>query len=177
MDVHQWLTGTLAADVMTRDVITLRHDITMAEAAELLLKNQISGSPVVSDGHCVGVLSANDLVAAADEVTKSRQEFAQSGFWEDGLSLPVHLYEEKLAAVRAKISPIAQQPVENFMTSDVVSVSEQTTLADVVQKLVDAHIHRVLVVDDNDQLAGLITTTDVLAGLLRQTRSGAGLNR
>lgn len=169
MEIHEWMTSTLATNIMTRDVIVFAHDDTLATAAEKLLKYQISGGPVLQEGNCVGVLSANDLVAAEEEVTKNRQDFAQSGFWVDGLSLPVHLYEEKLAAVQAKISPIAQQPVEKFMTADVVTVSEDATLDEIVQKLIDAHIHRVLVVDQTGQLKGIISSTDVLAGLHRES--------
>ena len=53
------------------------------------------------------------------------------------------------------------------MTTDQVSVSEDTPLATVVQYMVDAHIHRVLVVGAENQLLGIISTTDVLAALLR----------
>jgi CBS domain-containing protein len=55
-----------ASDVMTREVIRLREEMPLWEAAALLSKNQIGGAPVV-DGHgkCVGVLSGVDFVRLA----------------------------------------------------------------------------------------------------------------
>jgi CBS-domain-containing membrane protein len=53
------------------------------------------------------------------------------------------------------------------MTTDLVSVGESTPLDSVVKRLVSAHIHRVLVLDDDRRLKGIISTTDVLAALLR----------
>ena len=61
----------------------------------------------------------------------------------------------------------AEQPVEHFMTTDLVSVTENTPLQTIVQQMVDAHIHRVVVLDDHQHLQGIISTMDVLAALRR----------
>jgi CBS domain-containing protein/anti-sigma regulatory factor (Ser/Thr protein kinase) len=49
---------------MTRDVITVSPDITMAEFGEVLRANRISGTPVVEGEEMVGVVSTEDLVKA-----------------------------------------------------------------------------------------------------------------
>lgn len=51
-------------DAMTRKVLTLTPDTTMAEFREELRKNRISGMPVVEDGRMVGVVSIEDLIKA-----------------------------------------------------------------------------------------------------------------
>jgi acetoin utilization protein AcuB len=49
-------------DIMTRDVITIPLDFTVEETAQVLLKNKISGAPVVSaDGQVVGTITQTDL--------------------------------------------------------------------------------------------------------------------
>jgi CBS-domain-containing membrane protein len=48
-----------ADDLMTRDIVRLPEKIPLREAANVLLRNQVGGAPVVdSGGRCVGVLSA-----------------------------------------------------------------------------------------------------------------------
>ena len=60
----------VARDIMTRKLVTLGPDMIAPDAAEILLKNGISGAPVVdADGQLLGLLSEYDClraVAAAD---------------------------------------------------------------------------------------------------------------
>lgn len=52
-----------AEEVMSRDVVTIPHTMSLRAAARVLRRNQISGAPVVDElGRCVGVLSATDVL-------------------------------------------------------------------------------------------------------------------
>jgi CBS domain-containing protein len=55
---------TRVEDIMTRDVIMLRHDQTSAEAAEALGGDHIGGAPVFCGDQLVGVISKSDLLNA-----------------------------------------------------------------------------------------------------------------
>jgi CBS domain-containing membrane protein len=168
MNVQEWLSETTAADVMVRTVTTLKADDLLAQAASLFLREQVTGAPVVdAAGHCVGVLSVSDIMGAEQKVDKERRRIAQSSFFQSNLALPASVYAERLAQLRDKLAPAAEQPVGRFMTSDLVSVAEGTPLATVVRDMVDAHIHRVVVTDSDGKLKGIISTTDILAALLR----------
>jgi CBS-domain-containing membrane protein len=172
MDIRDWLSETTASDIMVRDVITFDRDQTLAAAADLLLREQITGAPVVdADGTCVGVLSVSDVTGAEEKVADERRKVAESSLFHSHLALPASVYAAKLAEVRDKIAPAAEQPVERFMTSDLVSVREVTPLETVVQRMVDAHVHRVVVLDADHRLKGIVSTTDVLAALLRASRT------
>lgn len=173
MEVRDWLEQTTANDVMVQQVVTLSPKDIVAQAADVLLREQISGAAVVdAAGSCVGVLSVSDIISAEDKVAAERRKAAESSFWNSNLALPSHIYGEKLADLRDKTAPAAEQPVERFMTTDLVSVRENTALATVLQRMVDAHIHRVLVLDAEQRLQGIISTTDVLAALLRGASQG-----
>ncbi len=53
-----------AKDVMTKDLVTFGPYMTAQDAIEVLLKNKISGAPVVdSDGKLVGIVSEYQLLA------------------------------------------------------------------------------------------------------------------
>jgi len=167
MDTTEFLQKR-AEEVMVHDVTTLRRDDTLANAAYTFLHKQISGAPVVdNDGRCVGVLSVTDVLGAAEKVAERQAEIAEAFFSRSDLVLPATVYEDDLAAVRDKIAPAAEQPVEIFMVKDLVWIRSDDTVEKVARDFIDAHIHRVLVIDNKGKLAGLITTTDVIAALLR----------
>jgi CBS domain-containing protein len=169
MLLHNWIQGTKATDIMVRKLATVRTDQTIAEAAAMMLSEQISGLPVVDlAGVCRGVFSVTDVLRAEEKVSQ-QQRGATSNFFSSDLALPDSVYLEKLEKVRDKFSPTAEQPVEHFMTTDLVSVSTEDSLQEIVQSMVDAHLHRVLVIDQDKQLQGIIATTDVLVALLRDS--------
>ncbi len=72
-----------AADVMTRDVVTLSPDMTVEVAAERLVQRGISGAPVVdARGRLVGILSESDILRRLQ------------GIAEENLGKPLELPED-----------------------------------------------------------------------------------
>lgn len=65
LDVHELLyliSKIKVGDIMTKNPITVPPDYTVEETAEILLKNKISGIPVVNhEGAVVGVITQTDL--------------------------------------------------------------------------------------------------------------------
>lgn len=55
------------ADLMTSNPISLRHDLTVRDAAMFLYGREIDSAPVVNDaGRAVGVLSLSDVILAVN---------------------------------------------------------------------------------------------------------------
>ena len=57
------------------------------------------------------------------------------------------------------------------MTPDPVTVGEDTPLTELAQRMVDAHVHRVVVVDRRYRPVGIVSSTDILAGIARAGRA------
>ena len=55
------LSRITAASVMTQDVVTLPHDITVAEALDLVGRLEFNGYPVLREGRMVGLITTGDL--------------------------------------------------------------------------------------------------------------------
>lgn len=166
ISVKEWLAETRAADVMARDVVTLNVSDPMAFAAQILLENEISGAPVLNDdGQCVGVLSIRDVLDAERSVADEQQKLVSSSFWKSLLVLPPHVYTEKLEAVRDKLVPTSEQLVLQFMSSDLIDVRMNTPLCAVLEKIIFARVHRILVLGAARQLKGIISNTDILIAL------------
>jgi acetoin utilization protein AcuB len=65
LDVHELLfllSKIKIKDIMTKDPIMIPQDFTVEETAEILLKNKISGAPVIdNEGQVVGAITQTDL--------------------------------------------------------------------------------------------------------------------
>jgi CBS domain-containing protein len=55
--------------------------------------------------------------------------------------------------------------VKRYMTTDVVTVGPHTRLPELARTMLDAHIHRVIVVDTEGKPIGIVSSTDILAAL------------
>ncbi len=125
-----------ARDIMARKLVTLGPDMRASEAAEILLKNGISGAPVVdSDGQLLGLLSEYDClraVAAAD-------------------------YEMDAHDVI--------QTVADLMTTEVHSIPPDMGLYSIAHEFVQRRVRRFPVVEDG-HLVGQVSRRDALAAAL-----------
>lgn len=165
--VASFLDQPCANTVMTQQVVTLRPEMSLAEAAAILLDHQVSGAPVVNkQGVCVGVLTAADIVKSEHHRCENREKYSEAAFWSSQSLLPADFYAERLSQFRSRLEPCAEHQVSRVMTRDLMTVSQRTALRHVIDCMVTAHVHRVFVLDSDDRLAGVITTMDVLAALL-----------
>jgi CBS domain-containing protein len=168
MEIANWVNETKAREIMVEILVTLSPTDTLSVAADTLLTEQISGAPVLdADNRCVGVLAISDLIRAEELVLAEQQQIAESSFFSSGFAWPERVYAERLEQLRDKIKPISDQPIERFMTRDLISVRSNEPLATVLRDIIDAHVHRVLVLDEDRQVQGIISTIDVLAALQR----------
>jgi CBS domain-containing protein len=140
-----------AADLMTTPVRTIPQEMSLREAAHLFLRDRISGAPVVdANGRCIGVLSSSDFVTWAGK---------------DGHGKVVHFIAPWGEMIDIDDSP--DNEIRYYMTAQPVTVGPTTSIGELAQKMVDAHIHRVLVVVDQNRPQGIVTSTDILAAVAR----------
>jgi CBS domain-containing protein len=173
MNLHDFL-NTKISEVIVKDVVSFPPETRLADVALSLLRNQISGAPVIdAAGKCVGVISVVDVIGADDKAAEAKARLADEFFASSDLILPVSVYEDKLESLSSELSPTADQPISNFMVTSLVTASMQDKLGRVIEKMIDAHIHRVIVTNEQGGLEGLVSTTDILAALLRQGKEQA----
>ena len=62
----------IARDIMTRDIVTVKPSTKVKNLAMLLIKNQISGAPVVDKGgKILGIVSEEDIVVKKGKDAKA----------------------------------------------------------------------------------------------------------
>lgn len=148
-----------AADLMNPKVLAVRDDLTLRELAAFLLRNQITGAPVEdAGGRLVGVVSTVDIAEAVlagrgGEEEKDDEE-------EDDEQ------EEELGGLELDELRLAGDDllVRDIMTPSIHSVPEDATVSQVASRMLDSHVHRLLVTREGRPV-GIITTSDLL-GLL-----------
>jgi len=153
LTMHKPFLTLTAADLMTRDVITIPQHLSLQGAAQMLERSQITGAPVVNEaGACVGVLSASDFVRWA----RREHEHSVSCTTERGICSDWQMIE---------IEDVPADEACTCMTSDLVTVAPETPITELARRMLDAHIHRIIVVDAQDRPIGIISSTDILAAV------------
>ena len=64
-----------------------------------------------------------------------------------------------------ELEKLPNDEVRQFMTADPVTVAPATSIRTLARMMIDAHIHRVIVVDEERQPIGIVSSTDLLAVL------------
>jgi CBS domain-containing protein len=135
---------------MNPDVVTLRPDMTVPEAQELLAARSVSGAPVVdASGRVLGVVSQNDLVRSAAHPETAGHKgmfFTSDEDFEDLGQTPV--------------TPAATA-VREVMSRRAYHVNRDSGVAVAANIMRERRIHRLLVTE-RGVLVGVVTSLDLL---------------
>jgi acetoin utilization protein AcuB len=72
-EMHYLLSKITVREVMTRDVITIKEDTPLEEAARIMADNKIGGLPVLRDSRVVGIITETDLFMIFLEMLGARE--------------------------------------------------------------------------------------------------------
>ena len=138
-----------ALDVMVSPVITVSPDTLASEAADMLLKNRISGMPVVdAAGTLVGIVSERDFLRRVEAGTERRRPR-----WLELFTLSETIAAEYVKSHGRKVSDI--------MTTWPVSVIEETALVDIADLMEARQIKRVPVMRAG-KVVGIVSRANLL---------------
>jgi CBS-domain-containing membrane protein len=143
----------IAANLMTRNVVTTNPDTMVSDAIVLLRRHRLHDLPVIDgEGHPVGVLTARAILHHA---------------------LPAYASEDLLAAMQAspdlpsvheRLRAMAEHHVSDVMSTRILSVREHAPTNAIAAMLVLMHndSQNILVTDDDGRLVGTISALDVI---------------
>lgn len=138
-----------ADDLMSRTVVLVPKEMSLFGAAHLLAQAKVSGAPVVDDeGRCIGVLSTTDFLHFAEKGKGAPPTYESVCSWQ--------IVESQAGSA---------DRVADYMNHDPVCVAPHTTIGDIARMMIDAHIHRVIVVDAVRHPIGIVSSTDILAAV------------
>lgn len=128
-----------AEELMTVDVVTVSEDTTLAAALQIMQEKGIRHLPVVRGERLVGMLSDRDLQSL-------------------GLRLVVDL--ESLEKLESKLTA----DVATVMSTDLVTVTAVSEVAEVIDLLLEEQIGAIPVIE-GENLIGIVSYVDVLRGM------------
>lgn len=141
-----------AHQVMNRQVVTVTPETSIGDAANIMLRQRISGLPVVDGaGRLVGVVSEGDFIRRAEIGTETRR-----GRW-----LALLTGSDIADAARMQ-----GRTVGEIMTATPLTIVEDTPLVEVVQTM-ETHGVKRLPVLRGDRLVGIVTRSDLLQAVAR----------
>lgn len=127
-------------DFMTANPVTITPDVDLRTALEVMaaIGRRL---PVVQDGRLVGIITDRDLRLAMNSPYVLREG------WQD-----TYLLESTL--------------VENCMTRNPVTIDPNAALQEAAELMLNGRFSGLPVVDDKQQVIGIITMTDMLKALI-----------
>jgi CBS domain-containing protein len=143
-------------DLMTADVVTVTPGTSVRDAARLLLEQRISGLPVIDqENRLVGIVTEADFLSV--------------------MGVPSHHPAHSLWQTLESMFKHPQQPVVNkqnkvaeIMISEVVTVMPDNTLHEVIDTMRHHHVKRLVVVDKDRHVQGIITRSNLVQVLLQK---------
>lgn len=134
----------LVKDWMSKDPITINDDTSMMKAIHLMKQNRFRRLPVLHEGQLVGIVSDRDLKEASPS---------------KATTLDVHELYYLLSELQVK----------DIMTRDPVTVSPESTVEHAAQLMLENTISGLPVVDDQGNVVGILTQSDVFRAFMHIT--------
>jgi CBS domain-containing protein len=152
-----------AHDIMTTDVLSVTPGAGVRDIALLLLRNGISAVPVVDGaGVPIGMVSEGDLIGRKDAERQARRDWWLTLFAEGEA-----LHPDFLATVQA--SP---QTAADVMSSPIVTVDENTPVAEIARILSDHGFKRVPVLREG-RMVGIVSRADLVRAMASENQGAA----
>jgi len=142
--------GLTCVDIMSRDVVSITPATPLDEAWRLLRRHKIKVLPVVNlEKRIVGVVTVADFLKRFDQDEP----------------LVLHSRLRRWLGRVPKEKRFFPQTVDEIMTTPVRTVSARTPIVDLVSQLSDWGVHQLPIVDERQELCGMVTQTDLIAAL------------
>jgi CBS domain-containing protein len=140
-------------DVMTTTVVSVEPEASILEAVGLMLRQRISGLPVVDRlGNLRGIVTEGDFLRRAETATQRRRPR-----WIEFLIGPGRLATEYVHT--------AGRRVDEVMTTRVQTIAPGDSLEEAVRRMERHGVKRLPVVE-NDRLVGIVTRSNLMRALI-----------
>ncbi len=141
-------------ELMTKKVITISQDMTVRDAAKLLLKMRISGLPVVNDQEeLVGMITEKDIIAMA--LPKYVEKLGSLA------------YVFEMVPFKKTLAEADKVFVKDIMRKDVVFATLDTTVPEIARTMIVDRIRRIPIIDDK-KVVGIIARHDIVNDVFKE---------
>jgi acetoin utilization protein AcuB len=132
-------------DCMTHSILTVASKVSIRLANQIMCDYHVRHLPVINGSHLVGILSSGDIRRAMPSSATSLS------VWE------IHALWDKVT-------------VESVMSRNPVTVKPDTSLLGAVRLMYEHRFNSLPVVNELEQLVGILTEVDIFLLLLRSSK-------
>lgn len=129
-------------NILTSSVKTASTKNKISEVKNMMQDNNIHHVPVVSGKKLIGMISRTDIL---------RTSYSD-------------LFVSQDPASDAQLDSVAK--VEDIMTRDIKTLTVNDSIREAAQILLSAHFNSIPVIDENEDLAGIVTSKDMIRYLV-----------
>lgn len=141
------------ADVMTKEVLTVKRETPLKEAIKILAEKKISALPVIDEsGKLIGTLSERDLM-----------------WQESGVETPPYImlldsiiYLQNPAQHDKAIQKALGQTVGEVMSESPLTIKPEELIREAARLMHSEKIRRLAVIDEQKKVIGIITQGDIV---------------
>lgn len=130
---------------MVRNVVTVTSNTAVPEAQRMMTEHKIRRLPVVENGHLVGIVTRGDIREADPSSVTSLSTWELNDL-------------------------LAKMKVGQIMTPKPMSISQDATIGEAAQVMLEGKISGLPVVDSAGKLVGIITESDIFRLVVREWR-------
>ncbi|NGZ87628.1 HPP family protein [Duganella aceris] len=138
------------ADIMSRDIVSAEFGTSLEEAWQQLRSHRLTALPVLNRARrVIGIVTQSD--------------FLEHGGLDDysGIRQQLHRFLRKTGVSHSEKAEVVGQ----IMTQHPSTARVDTPIVDVVPLMADSGFHHILIVDEEQRFAGIITQSDLVAAL------------
>ena len=153
-----------AQEVMNRQVCTIGPEMSVREAAQMMIETGLRSLPVVSPtGNVLGMLTRTDLL----------QMVVTSPLMQSQMQSQTTTKTQPLDRRSSHLErPPQERPIGDYVSTEIATVEQSAPLADVIEALTASSFKRVIVTDDEEHVVGIISDVDILSHVQAVQRPG-----
>jgi CBS-domain-containing membrane protein len=146
-----------AKDIMTKEVLTVKEDMTVKEVAKFLVAHRISGAPVADENNKLkGIVTEADLIVRNKKIHIPTVVQLLEGV----------IYLESPKKFEEEMGRILGQKVSEVMTKEVVTIKPDTYIEDIAT-IMSTEKKYLLPVMEKDKIMGIVGKADVVRAIAK----------
>lgn len=149
----------IVSDIMSRDVMTVTPDTSYRDVWKKIFSTHWHTVPVTdSQKRLVGIITRKDLLARLYPNYQDVLEFLET--------------PQDFEAMEDRIKELAPLKVKDIMCKTVIFSRESTLVMRALSRMIVRHVDQLPVLNDEDEVVGVITKGDIFYSLFRKNFGG-----
>ncbi len=150
------MASSTARDIMTPDPVTVTPDMSVTDAAHLMVEKRVGALPVLgNDGALVGLVSESDLIMQDVKVHFPTYIHLLGGFI---------FYPGSTDRFEHELKKAVGATVGDVMIAEPMTVDVSASVSDVATLMIDSEVGRVPVMDGG-RLVGIVSKSDIVRSI------------